>query len=365
MAETAIFQGGPDPAEGPLRVLALEDDPDTARFVGHVLRAAGMDVRLVGTVAEALKLAETGGFDLALCDVELPDGDGVDFAGRLNVLPAPIPVVLTSAHGTIDRLTTALRNGVSEFLPKPVRRADLVAAVSRVGRDARARAAEASRTVLAVGAHPDDVEIGVGGALMAHRAAGDRVYIVTMSRGRRGGDASARALESADAARLLDARLMLHDLEDTHISEGNPTIDLIEQAVRAAAPDVVYTHSLHDAHQDHRAVHRASMVATRRIATVGCYQSPSATVDYRPNHFIDIAAHVEDKLRLIACYRSQTAVRDYLEDDTVRAVARYWSRYSDAAHAEPIEIIRQQAAVGATAPARPAGIPAWTEPVDA
>jgi LmbE family N-acetylglucosaminyl deacetylase len=174
-----------------------------------------------------------------------------------------------------------------------------------------------------------------------------------------------RAGEAADAARLLDARLVPHDLEDTHISEGNPTIGLIEQAVRAAAPDVVYTHSLHDAHQDHRAVHRASMVATRKIATVGCYQSPSATVDYRPNHFIDIAAHVEDKLRLIACYRSQTAVRDYLEEDTVRAVARYWSRYSDAAHAEPIEIIRQQAAVGAAPAARPAGAPAWTESVDA
>jgi len=68
----------------------------------------------------------------------------------------------------------------------------------RAGREARAKSRE---IVLAVGAHPDDMEIGAAGTLLAHRAAGDAVAILTLSRGARGSDQAQRARESAEAAR--------------------------------------------------------------------------------------------------------------------------------------------------------------------
>lgn len=63
--------------------------------------------------------------------------------------------------------------------------------------------------------------------------------------------------------------------------------------------------------------------------------------------------------------QGEHAMRESGEATGLLAVARYWSRYSDAAHAEPTEIIRRQAAVAAAPPPRPAGVPAWTESVDA
>jgi two-component system response regulator HydG len=78
--------------------------------------------------------------------------------------------------------------------------------------------------------------------------AGDTVAILTLTRGARGGDQAQRARESQQAADLIGARLFLDDLDDTHIAEGNPTIDIIEQVVAEIRPTVVYTHSLHDVH---------------------------------------------------------------------------------------------------------------------
>src|SRR2546423_781071 len=85
---------------------------------------------------------------------------------------------------------------------------------------------------------------------LCRSGAGDTVAILTLTRGARGGDQAQRARESQQAADLIGARLFLDDLDDTHIAEGNPTIDIIEQVVAEIRPTVVYTHSLHDVHQD-------------------------------------------------------------------------------------------------------------------
>ena len=196
--------------------------------------------------------------------------------------------------------------------------------------------------MLAVGAHPDDVEIGAGGTLAAHGAAGDTVAILTLSRGAIGGDMAQRARESQEAADIIGARLFLRDLEDTRIPEGNPTIAMIEEVVAEVEPTIVYTHSVHDLHQDHRSVHRAAMVACRRVGRVYCFQSPSATVDYRPTHFVAIDDYLGRKLKVIDAFGSQAGIRDYLEPELITATARYWARYGDGTFAEPFETARDR-----------------------
>ena len=118
---------------------------------------------------------------------------------------------------------------------------------------------------------------------------------------------------------------------------------MIDQVVAEIHPTVVYTHSIHDLHQDHRNTHRAAMVACRRVGRVYCFQSPSATVDYRPAHFVTIDDHIGRKLKAIDAFTSQTALRDYLEPDLIASTARYWSRYGDGSHAEPFEAVRDRA----------------------
>jgi LmbE family N-acetylglucosaminyl deacetylase len=111
--------------------------------------------------------------------------------------------------------------------------------------------------------------------------------------------------------------------------------------VREVTPTVVYTHSAHDHHQDHRAVHEATLVATRAVEMVGCFQSPSSTVDFRPSRFVSIDGFTEKKLELLECFASQLGIRPYLEPDFVLASARYWGRYGGGTSVEPLEIIRE------------------------
>ena len=156
---------------------------------------------------------------------------------------------------------------------------------------------------------------------------------------------------------VLGARLYLEDLEDTRISEGDPTIRIISRVIGEVEPTMIYTHSLHDVHQDHRNTHRAVMVAGRQIGRVFCFQSPSATVDFRPTRFVRIDGQLEAKLQAIEAFGSQVAVRAYLEPDLIAATARYWSRFGDGRYAEAFEVIRDGVAVKAGGlPVQEAGV---------
>lgn len=321
------------------RILVVEDDPDAAGYMRTVLERSGMEPSVVSTPQAALVLLSSQTFDLLLTDIELPGMTGLELTERVKATRPELPIVVMTAHATLDYAVNALRMQADEFLFKPIRKPQLVEVVTRLVEQARV-SARPSNVVLAIGAHPDDVEIGVGGTLAAHQAAGDQIVILTMSRGARGGAALNRQDESLAAAELIGARLFLNDLEDTRISASDPTVGIIEQVVAEVQPTIVYTHSSNDRHQDHVAVHRAASVATRRVPMFACYQSPSATVDFRPNRFVSIDGFTETKLALLRSFASQATIRDYLEPDFVLATARYWSRYGGGTYAEPLEVIR-------------------------
>jgi len=327
------------------RVCVIEDDPDVAFFMKTVLeKKADAVVTAITDPSKALVTIADFEPDLVLTDIEMPGISGLDLLKELRSLYPGMPVVVMTAHVSVDYAVSALRAQADEFLTKPVASAELVSIVQRLAEEGRTkRAAQRGQVVLAIGAHPDDVEIGVGGILAAHRDAGNQVVVLTLSRGARGGDADDRQHESLAAAELLGARLFLEDLEDTHISAADPTVGIIERVVREVQPDIVYTHSAHDRHQDHRAVHAATSVATRNVRTVCCYQSPSATIDYRPTRFVPIDDFTDAKLALIDCFRSQTELRAYLEPDFVLATARYWSRFGGGQSCEPLEVLRDTA----------------------
>jgi LmbE family N-acetylglucosaminyl deacetylase len=291
--------------------------------------------------------------DIVLTDIEMPGISGLDLLNILRDKYPFLPVVVMTAHVSVEYAVTALRNQADEFLTKPVSSQDLLGLVARLAPQGRTRReANDTQTVLAIGAHPDDVEIGVGGILSAHRAAGDSIVILTLSRGARGGNVDNRQHESLDAAELLGARLFLEDLEDTHIRAEDPTVGIIERVVEQVHPDIVYTHSAHDRHQDHAAVHAATLVATRSVRTVCCFQSPSSTIDFRPTRFVPIDGFTDDKLALLRCFASQDE-RDYLDPEFVLATARYWSRFGGATSCEPLEVIRDTSDISVQSAANP------------
>jgi len=337
-AEPSVGTGDP-PSRG--KVLVVEDDPGTLQFVTTALRRGGFDVTGVSDAVAALTILGDEPWEVLLADIGLPDRSGFDLVADARRRRPQMAIALMTADASVDVAVRALRTEVDDFLPKPIAPTTLVAQVERLVERQRTRD-EATERVLAIGAHPDDVEIGVGGILLNHRTLGDEVTIATMSRGARGGEAVRRANEAADAAQILGARLYLEDLEDTRIPEGDPTVGLLEQVIKEARPTIVYTHTLSDLHQDHRNVHRATMVAARRVPNVYCYESPSATVDFRPVRFVSVDEQVDGKVKVIGAYASQVEIRPYLQEDLVRATARYWGRFGATRFSEPLEVIRDR-----------------------
>ena len=337
----------------PGRILVVDDDRVTGRFLTQLLGdRGGFDVACTTDPASALQRASTETWDLVLTDVEMPGMSGLELLQALRRAAPDLPVVVFTGHATLDYAVSALRDHADEFLQKSMPKDLLLSTVSAVVAKGRAARLAARQAVLAIGAHPDDVEIGAAGALLVHRSMGHEVSILTLSRGARGGSQATRVGESELAARALDAALFLDDLKDTQISEGDPTIGAISRVVESVRPTVIYTHSSHDVHQDHRNTHRAAMVAARRVNRVYCFQSPSATVDFRPTRFVSIDDQIEGKLQAIQAFASQVEIRRYLEPDLIESTARYWSRFGDGRYAEAFEVIREAATEGQ--PAGPA-----------
>ncbi|GHD48802.1 response regulator [Mycetocola manganoxydans] len=335
--------------ENAYRVLVVEDDLDVLFYVQTILTRKGFDVRALSDPLTARRNTVEFAPDVVITDIEMPGMTGLDLIAEVRDAQPGTPVVVMTAHVSVSYAVSALRNAADEFLTKPIASAEMVSVATRLAAGfRRAQASVPRNVVLAIGAHPDDVEIGVGGLLAAHRAAGDSVAILTLSRGSRGGEADGRQHESLAAAEMLGARLFLEDLPDTAISNSDPTVGIIERVVAEVTPTIVYTHSDHDRHQDHRAVHAAALVATRRVNTVACFQSPSATVDFRPTRFVSIDGFTETKLELLASFASQAGIRDYLEPDFVLATARYWSRYGSGKNCEPLEIVREATELAVT-----------------
>ncbi|MDT5043501.1 MAG: hypothetical protein QOE51_4486 [Actinoplanes sp.] len=190
------------------------------------------------------------------------------------------------------------------------------------------------RSVLAVGAHPDDIELGCAGTLAAHRAAGDFVTMLVLTGGQNGPGADAdRRAEAEAAARALDCLLVWGRLVDCAIAPDAATIAVIENVISGMEADVVYVHAPDDSHQDHRAATAATLSAARRSSRILHYRSPS-TVRFEPTMFVDISAHLDRKLAAVSCHRSQIEGSAMVDPEVVAASARHFGAQSRVRYAE-------------------------------
>lgn len=196
------------------------------------------------------------------------------------------------------------------------------------------------RSVLAVGAHPDDVEIGCAGTLVQHRAVGDQVTVLVMSGGELGAQVKeGRREEALRAAEVLDTRIVLGPFFDGTIPLTSETVDVVEGLIREHDVDTVYVHSPEDAHQDHVVTARAVLAATRKMNRVLFYQSPSTTV-FHPTIFVDIEEHLARKMEALKCHQSQLRGSSTLDLDVLTATARYWGSRGRLEYAEAFEPYR-------------------------
>jgi LmbE family N-acetylglucosaminyl deacetylase len=195
-------------------------------------------------------------------------------------------------------------------------------------------------SVVVVGAHPDDIEIGAGGLLLTLAAArpGVAVHYVLMT----GSAVRVDEARAAAAAFLPGARLTfgLHDLPDGRLPGDWATVkQALHDEAAGRTPDLVLCPSAHDAHQDHRLLAELAPTVFRDALIVG-YEIPKWDGDLgRPNLYLPLADEVaRRKVELLnASFPSQKA-HDWWDDEIFLGLARLRgmecrSRYAEAFYA--------------------------------
>jgi PAS domain S-box-containing protein len=117
-----------------LKVLIVDDEPDTLLMLKIGLSRCGAEVRTATSAAEALDALEAGRFDVLISDIGMPGEDGYDLIRKIRARPAEgggrIPAVALTAYARVEDRLQALRSGYHMHVPKPVELMELVAVTS-------------------------------------------------------------------------------------------------------------------------------------------------------------------------------------------------------------------------------------------
>lgn len=176
--------------------------------------------------------------------------------------------------------------------------------------------------ILAIGAHPDDIELGCGGLLIKASRSGHGVHLYTATRGGAGGDPKARVKEARRSAQFIGAKsLWLDDLPDTRLREGIDLISRIESRIDLVKPDVILTHHSNDVHHDHRTIARMTLEAARFDSNILAYEIP-LTRDFEPRVFFDISDVIDDKVQLVNIFASQSE-KEYTRANAIKGLAEF------------------------------------------
>jgi LmbE family N-acetylglucosaminyl deacetylase len=177
--------------------------------------------------------------------------------------------------------------------------------------------------LLAIGAHPDDLEIGAFGSL-AKWASRFRLHLVLATAGERGlasqGPSCSRLHESEAAAAVIGAEIDCLGLPDGAVRDEIDTVQRVEQLVCRLKPRRVLVNCALDSHQDHRRLARAVVSATRIVPEVLLYETPSTATGFNPSLFVDVTDNMEAKRKCIELHLSP-AHRPYTTEAYTYGVA--------------------------------------------
>jgi len=184
--------------------------------------------------------------------------------------------------------------------------------------------------ILAVGAHPDDVELGCGATLALFKKKGHETYILVLTRGEASGDPKNREKECRMSARALGVdKLFFGSLQDTKITDGVETIMEIDNFIDQVKPDIVFAHSSRDSHQDHRNAGLAAMSAARNTKKVLLFESPAALKEFCPQVFVDVSSTFDIKMEALKAFGSQVS-KVYFKGNSSRDEGRKFPYVSNA-----------------------------------
>ena len=342
-------------------ILIVEDSLDQANLLRRWLESSSeFQVTTVQDGVRGSSMAQKRRWSLVITDINLPGSDGIEVIRASKAIHPETPVLAMTAYRDQSYSARALKEGADGFLHKPLNHPQLLERVKELLKTGGTVQASGGPTVMAIGAHPDNVESGCGGILLRHLDHGHRVVVFVLTQSEEDGTRSDRLGEAELAARLMGCRVVFADLPAGKIEGNEEAAAAIARVLEAFEPSVLYVPSEKDSHRDHRAAHTAALAAATSVPTVYGYQSRTSTVEFQPEVFVEISEYIKRKKEILTLFQTPELNRPWLTPAFVDASAIYWSRYAGFRRVEPLEVIRgagsPRATAASTASHRPADV---------
>lgn len=111
------------------RILIIDDDPHFLRVLQRILSGEKFAVTATSNPCAAVELLRSGNFNLIICDLRMPDCDGLNLLQAIRGAGNEIPVIILTAYGEVDTYLDAMNAGATEYLNKPIKSDELVGVV--------------------------------------------------------------------------------------------------------------------------------------------------------------------------------------------------------------------------------------------
>lgn len=204
--------------------------------------------------------------------------------------------------------------------------------------------------ILAIGAHADDVELGIGGTISRHTSEGHSVSILLVTHSAYS-DFEGKVIRSREIAlseAIAAAKIMgtddvsCLDYETKCVTYDVKLIEDINRHISKVKPDVIYTHWDGDINQDHSAISQATIVAGRNIPRILMYRSNwyKSYKHFDSNFYVDISDHIDTKVSAIRAHESETSRRGEDWVDFFKNQCRNYGQESGVRYAEAFQIIK-------------------------
>jgi N-acetylglucosamine malate deacetylase 1 len=203
------------------------------------------------------------------------------------------------------------------------------------------------QSVLVFGAHPDDIEIGMGGTVAKLNGMGYNVNLVvaTLPNFVKTDTKEQRRMEAVMSAKVMGSNQPeFLDLSADEIVFGRKFVTLIDGIIHKRKPEAVFTQWIGDSHQDHQALTRAVISASRDLNNLFMYETtiPGGVTEnaFRPQMYVDISETIDAKKSALNCFDSQRIRCGDLWIDAIVGRSMYRGYQINTKHAEAFEAIK-------------------------
>jgi LmbE family N-acetylglucosaminyl deacetylase len=204
-----------------------------------------------------------------------------------------------------------------------------------------------SKTIIAFGAHPDDLEIGMGGTIAKLSAMGYNVQpvIATLPNFVKSDTKEGRKSESMLSAKVMGCKSPIFlDLSPEQMVFGRKLVTLIDSLIKEHKPDSVFTQWHGDSHQDHQILTSSVISACRNQNNLFMYETtiPGGITQnsFRPQLFVDITETIDIKKNALECFQSQFIRCGEIWIPAIIGRCSFRGYQVDAKYAEAFEVVK-------------------------